>query len=414
LLHQVSGDSVQRARVAGHGGHHAARPRRRAVRRAVHARGRRLGAGAREVGALEEHVPARRPVPLLPPAERRPAVVDVLGHVRVPAGREQVALAQDRGVLAPADGVDRPPGRVVVVHHVERPEPAPRQPLDQPGSELVVRHRRAHAAVERVLGAGAEQHHLVVVLEQAVGHRHARRPARGVQQPVRGRRQVAVVHPHVVRPPDVDAVAVRAPAPDHLRRRRAQHARPRRLDVVDVQPVHDHVVGALDGDLRRPRDVHLGAARVDGLERRHPQLALQLDGHAPGEDDPQRPGARHAVAQRPRLRALQAVAVAGDGVDGPVLAADGAAAEADGAVGERLAVAAPVGVAAPAVVDGVPRAAPAHGLGQHRQRLVHARGVRQARGRQAQPTATTMMHHTVTKSSVNIPMRHAHIPINAV
>ncbi|KAI4971714.1 hypothetical protein ZWY2020_002628 [Hordeum vulgare] len=60
-----------------------------------------------------------------------------------------------------------------------------------------------------------------------------------------------------------------------------------------------------------------------------------------------------AAPPRPQLRALSTE----DHVNLAVAAADGVAAEANAAVDEALPVVVPVRVAAPAVVDGVPRAA---------------------------------------------------------
>ena len=72
---------------------------------------------------------------------------------------EAVALADDGGVLAAADGVHEPVG-VVIIHNVEETPPAPRHPLHQPLSEVVERHRHLHHLVRRVAVARPEQHHL--------------------------------------------------------------------------------------------------------------------------------------------------------------------------------------------------------------------------------------------------------------
>jgi hypothetical protein len=82
-----------------------------------------VAAGDGEVGALHEEVVLRVPHPVLPLRLRR---VVLLRHLlRGQVGRRDVpvALADDGGGLASADGVHEPV-RVVVVHHVEESPPA--------------------------------------------------------------------------------------------------------------------------------------------------------------------------------------------------------------------------------------------------------------------------------------------------
>lgn len=130
------------------------------------------------------------------------------------------------------------------------------------------------------------------------------------------------------------------------------------FDIVDVNPVHDHIAGVLYGGLRS-HNVNACSPSVDGLSRVHPELALERDGHVLLEDDPQRRRSCHSVAKRARGGILRVVGAVGDGVEAAALPAFGVPTEPRDARRQRFAVAAPVGVAAPAVVNRVARAAPA-------------------------------------------------------
>uniref|UniRef100_A0A452YC05 Uncharacterized protein n=1 Tax=Aegilops tauschii subsp. strangulata TaxID=200361 RepID=A0A452YC05_AEGTS len=258
------------------------------------------------------------------------------------------------------DGVHLP-RRVVVVDDVEVSPAAARHPLHQLHAEVIERDGHLHPRVREVPVAVPQQHHLVVVGEVAVGHGDARRPHDGVHQPVRAPRQRAVVHPHVPRREERDAVAVRPGAPPVVRRRRPHVRVPRRHAVVHVQVVDDHVGHVLQRDARAAGDVHVRAAPVDGLVAVHQQLLVEADGHVRGEHDPQRALLDGGVPERAGRR-VHGVAVRGVGhnVERPALAAQRVAAEPDAAVRQPLPVLPPVRPGAPpAVVDRVASHAPA-------------------------------------------------------
>nr|ACL53931.1 unknown [Zea mays] len=313
-----------------------------------------LAAGLVEEGAVHHDVALRLPHPLLVVLVRRVLPLGHLLGVGVVGGDEAVALADDGGVHVAADGV-HDPVRVVVVHHVEEAVAAARHPLHQPAAEVVERHRDLHHRVLRAVVAGAEQHHVVVVGEVAVGHGDGRRPVHHVDQPVGAAGHGHVVDPHVAGRQHGDAVAVAPRAQPVVPLRVADHAARVRLGVVDVQVVQDHVLHVLQRDLRE-HDVHLRAPPVDRLVVVHDQLLPQLDHHVAREHDPQRPVLDHGVPQRalPRddhlvvARVPHHVQLAGRAADGPV-------AEPARALRQPLPVRRPVGAAAPAPVDGVGR-----------------------------------------------------------
>lgn len=282
------------------------------------------------------------------------------------AGRDvAVALAVDGGVCAAADGVHLP-RRVVVVDDVEVPSPASRHPLHQPGAEPVERDGDLHPGVRQVRVAGAQQHHLVVVREVAVGHGDGRRPHDGVHQPVGAPPQRAVVHPHVPCPEQRDAVAVRPGAPPVVRRRGPHVGVAGGDAVVDVHVVDDHVGHVLQRDARAAAaDVHARAPPVDGLVAVHQQLLVQADGHVRREHDPQRAFLDGGVPERAGDR-VHGVAVrrVRHHVHRTALAAQRVAPEPDAAVRKPLPVLPPVRPRAPpAVVDWVARQAPAAAAG---------------------------------------------------
>ena len=123
---------------------------------------------------------------------------------------------------------------------------------------------------------------------------------------------------------------------------------------MDVQAMDDDIRNELDRDACAVSNVHIDSTSIYGLEAVHDQLLLQRDDHVALEDDPQRLVLDDSVAQgaRPRVDRVVVASVC-DHIVAAVAATNGIATEANPAVREALAVPLPVGVAAPAVVDGV-------------------------------------------------------------
>uniref|UniRef100_A0A0E0HCK9 Uncharacterized protein n=1 Tax=Oryza nivara TaxID=4536 RepID=A0A0E0HCK9_ORYNI len=123
-------------------------------------------------------------------------------------------------------------------------------PLHELDPEVVERDGHLHRRVWQVLVAVPQQHHLVVVREVAIRHNDRRRPHDGVDEPIGAPRQRAVVHPHVARRVERDAVAVGAGAPPVVRRQ-GVHIRVAGGDtIVDVDVVDDDVGDVLERDAR--------------------------------------------------------------------------------------------------------------------------------------------------------------------
>lgn len=175
-----------------------------------------------------------------------------------------------------------------------------------------------------------------------------------INQPVRTVRQRAMIDPDLAGPVDGDPVAVGSPPPPDVGGAGGDVGVAGGLAVVDVDVVDDDVGDVLEGYAAVADDVDVGAAAVDGLEAVHDELVLELDGHVGGEDDPEGLGLDDGVAESAWDGAgWVTVGGVGDDVDLAAFAAEGVAAKTDAAVGEALAVSGPVGVAAPAVVNGV-------------------------------------------------------------
>ena len=79
--------------------------------------------------------------------------------VRVRWGNEAIALADDGGMAATADGVHEPVS-VVIIDHMHEPEPAPGHPLNQPLSKVVKHNCDLHYLVNGVGIICTKQHHL--------------------------------------------------------------------------------------------------------------------------------------------------------------------------------------------------------------------------------------------------------------
>jgi len=121
------------------------------------------------------------------------------------------------------------------------------------------------------------------------------------------------------------------------------------VDVVD-----DDVGDVLERDAAVARDVDVGAPSVDGFEAVEDELVFKVYGHVRGEHDPERLVLDDGVPERAG-NGVGRVAVrrVRHHVDLPALPAHGVFAEPDAALRQLLPVCAPVGVAPPAVVDGV-------------------------------------------------------------
>lgn len=214
-----------------------------------------------------------------------------------------------------------------------------------------------HVLVLRVGVAVPQQHDLVVMGEVVVRDGDRGRAVDGVDEPVPAAGQRAVVDPDVGPPEYRHPVTVRQ-RPPAVVLWGVPHVRVSSLlAVVDVEAVNYDVRHVLDRDAGASRDVDARSSAVDRLERVHHKLLLELDHHVPGEDDPQRLVPDHGVPQGARLGVHGVVPGVGDHVGLTVPAADGVLPEPDRTVSKPLAVLLPVGVAPPAVVDGVPGAA---------------------------------------------------------
>ena len=194
-----------------------------------------------------------------------------------------------------------------------------------------------------------------MILEVVVGDGDVGRVFGHIDQAIGRIRQVTMIHPNIGGAMDVNGVAVGA-APEFLKTGRSENVLvPAGGDnIVNMDAVDDDVGDVLDSDLGGAHEVDVCAAPVNGLEARHDELALNLDGHVLGEDDPERLRPGDAVAQRAGAGVAGIVRVRGDDVELSVLAPNGVLTESNRARCERLAMALPVGVASPAVVDVVP------------------------------------------------------------
>ena len=153
---------------------------------------------------------------------------------------------------------------------------------------------------------------------------------------------------------DGDPVTVGDSSEPDVRRRRSDQSVPRGFAVVNVDVVDDDVAHLLDREASVAGDLHVRASPVDGFVASDDELVPEFDPHVAGEDDPERLRLDHGVAEGSGGRVRRVVVGGvGDEVKAAAFAAERALSEADGAVGEALAVLRPVWVAAPAVVDWV-------------------------------------------------------------
>lgn len=243
---------------------------------------------------------------------------------------------------------------IVIIYHMEVTMPASWHSLNQAFTKVVECDGDLHVLVSLIGITVTQKHHLIVVGEVIVGDGYGGGAHDGINKAVGAVRERAVVHPHVAGAKNGDAIPISHRPPAIVGRRATDHGVPGWLAIMDVEAVDDDVGDELDSDAGAVGDVHVGAAAVDGLEAVHDELLLEGDDHVTLEHDPEGLILDDGMPQCPRAR-VHRVVVPGVGhlVQTPVAPADGVAAEADAAVGQPLAVEVPVGIAAPAVVDGI-------------------------------------------------------------
>lgn len=127
---------------------------------------------------------------------------------------------------------------------------------------------------------------------------------------------------------------------------------------MDVYAVDDDVAHILRRYARSMRYVNIVASAIDRLETVHEQLLLQHNRHVRCENDPQRFRLNHSVPQCSGPWS-HSVVIRGvrDYVEFSISATNSVPAEANSAIRELLSMTFPVGVTAPAIIDGIPSSA---------------------------------------------------------
>lgn len=190
--------------------------------------------------------------------------------------------------------------------------------------------------------------------EVTVGDGDPRGSLDGVDETIAASRHGHVVDPDILRPEDRYSVGVALSPEAEMVDGVSDHPAALAHNVVDPQPVDDHVPHELYGYPGAVGNVDVGATRVDGLVSLHDEFLAELDDHAALEYDPQRPLLDDGVAEGsgPRVQHV-VVGWVGDQVRAAGFPAGGSPAEAEDAVGESAAVLGPERLATPAAVDWV-------------------------------------------------------------
>jgi len=206
--------------------------------------------------------------------------------------------------------------------------------LDKTFSKMIEGYSDLHVLVLRVGITVSQKHNLVMVGHVVVGDGDGSGSMNGINQPITTIRQRAMIDPNMLRVEDRHSIAVRLRPKPRVLRRVSDVGVPRRLAIVNVNSVNDHVAHVVYGDAAAAGDVHTGASAVDCLERVHQKLLFQRDYHVPLEDYPQGFVLYGGVTEGSGLW-IHGVVVAGvcHLVDPTVSSADGVLAEPDGAVG---------------------------------------------------------------------------------
>lgn len=196
-----------------------------------------------------------------------------------------VALADDGRRGAATDGIHLPKG-VVIVDDMDEAVADPWHALDEADPKVVEGDGDLHDGVVGVAIHGAKQHHVVMVVELAVGDCNGRRSLYKVDDPVIAEGHGQVVEPEVGCSEDADPIAI-APGPPPVVVFASPDGSPLLVDdVVDVYVVDDDIAYKLHGEACSVGNADVEPASVNGLVVVDDQLLLQPNDHVAVEDDP--------------------------------------------------------------------------------------------------------------------------------
>lgn len=168
----------------------------------------------------------------------------------------------------------------------------------------------------------SQKHNFIMVGKVAVTNSNPSGPHDSIDQSIGAVAERAMIDPDLLRTENGNPIAVRSPSVSDVSRRRSDVGVPRRLAMVDVDVVYDHVRHVLQSHAPVSRDVNVGAAAVDGLVRVENELVFQLDDHVGREDDPKGFVLDDGVAESARFGVRRVVVGGiGDGVDPAAFAA---------------------------------------------------------------------------------------------
>ena len=162
-----------------------------------------------------------------------------------------------------------------------------------------------------------------------------------------------MVDPHMSGPEERDGISIGDGSPANMGGAGPDHGITCGAAVVDVETMNDDVGDILQGDAATPRDVHVVAAPIDGLEAVDQELLPQPNGHVGSKRDPQCVRLDHCVPQGPLPRIHWVIVPrVRDHVQVSVEASHRSPPEPHATLGQSLRV--PARVASPTVIDGIP------------------------------------------------------------
>lgn len=139
-----------------------------------------------------------------------------------------------------------------------------------------------------------------------------------------------------------------------MTRRAPNHGIPCGLTIMYMQTMDNYICHKLHRDTSPIRNVHINSSSIYGLEAVHDQFLFECDNHVPFEDDPEWPVLDDSMAEG-AWSGIYGIVVTRirDDIVTPVAAANSIASKANGTVRQSLAVAFPVRIAPPAVINRV-------------------------------------------------------------
>lgn len=136
--------------------------------------------------------------------------------------------------------------------------------------------------------------------------------------------------------------------------RASHHGIPCGLAIMDVKTMDNDVGHKLDCDASAIGNVYIDPSSINGLKTVHDEFLFQPNHHVPFEHNPERFLLNHSMTKSPWLRVHRiVVARICDDIETTITTTNSIPTKPNAAFGKAFTVTVPIGVATPAVINGI-------------------------------------------------------------